>query len=83
MSRRIIVLVVDDTESASDLSDILTYAIDPPWKPVPEGENRATSQQERWEQDKTDVMLLERLKRAAPHTHWVSNNIIPDEGEVT
>ena len=83
MSRRIIVLVVDDTESAGDLSDIFTYAVDPPWKSVPEGENRATYQQERWDQESTDELLLDRLKRLAPHVHWVSNSILPDEPEAT
>lgn len=75
--RRIIVLVVEDTDAAEDLSAVLNYAVQPPWKPVPPGENHATYTQEPWDQESTDELLLERLKRAAPKVHWMSNSIIP------
>lgn len=80
-TRRIIVLVVDDTEAAEDLSTVLTYGAAPPWKPVPPGENVATYTQERWDQESTNELLLERLKRSAPKIHWMSNSIISEKME--
>jgi hypothetical protein len=78
MTRRIIILVVDDTDAAEDLNAVLTYAVKPPWKPVPPGENVATYQQEPWDQESTDEFLLERLKRSAPKIHWTSSTILPE-----
>jgi hypothetical protein len=81
VTRRIIVLVADDTRSDQDLNAVLTYAVTPPWKPVPPGENAGTYKQERWDQESTDEYLLSVLKRLAPNIHWVSSTIIPDEKE--
>lgn len=75
--RRIIVLVVDDTDAAESLNVALQTAVAPPWKPIPAGENVATYQQERWDQETADAFLLTHMKRAAPKIHWMSNSIIP------
>jgi hypothetical protein len=83
VNRRIIVLVVDDTDTAEDLRSVLDYAVVPPWRPVPPGKNTATYKQERWDQESTDELLLERLKRAAPKIHWMGNSIIPPTGDRT
>jgi hypothetical protein len=78
-TRRIIVLVVDDTDADQDLNAVLTYAVTPPWKPVPPGKNAGTYVQERWDQESTDAYLLAKLKQIAPRIHWMSSAIIPEE----
>lgn len=80
MTRRIVVLVLEDSETDDDLKTALTYAVVPPWKPVPPGENARTYEQERWrDQESTDRLVLQRIKQAAPKIHWVSSSILPDQ----
>jgi hypothetical protein len=81
--RRIIVLVADDTDADQDLNSVLTYAVQPPWQPVPPGENAGTWVQERWDQASTDAYLLAVLKRCAAKLHWVSSTIVPDPSPET
>lgn len=80
-TQRIVVIVTDDTEAAEDLRHILSYAVTPPWKPIPAGENRGTYKQEPWSQEDTDRLLLDLIKRTAPKIHWMSNSIVPKSKE--